>query len=226
MKLMHTIFVIPACLLISACGGSSNSTPAQPSTPQAPTAATSFVYADPTPADGEWALLKDAASTPTHLVLDLVGPTGSLFRGVGFNLKADPAKVAFSRFQDGNGVSLGYMLDKGVLHDLDEASQSVACLASAAGVKGDTLSVGLWQKCQRFEIPPVGYADQPKGSGVMNDAMDCSSAPVLQVALDLAKDALPGDAVLTITKAGAVPSDVTKDIPLRTVVRVGTLTLK
>jgi hypothetical protein len=225
MKLMHALIAIPVCLLISACGGSSSSTPNQQPVTPTPTTATSLAYTDPTPAEGEWALVKDASSTSTHLVLNLVGPTGALFRGVGFNLKADTTKVAFSRFLDGNGVSLGFMVDKGVLHDLDETSKAVACIASAAGVKGDTLSVGLWQKCKRFEIPPKGYADQPRGSSVMNDAMDCSSAPVLQVALDLAKNATPGQATLAITKAAAVPNEVTKDLPLRTTVRTGTLTL-
>ncbi|BDU71435.1 hypothetical protein [Mesoterricola silvestris] len=220
MKPMHMLLAVPACLLISACGGSTSSAPA------APVTATALAYTDPTPAAGEWALVKDPVSTPTRLVLDLVGPSGFLFRGVGFNLKADTGKVAFSRFQDSKGVSLGFMADKGILHDLDEASHAVPCVASAAGTKNDTLSVGLWQKCQRYEIPPAQYAPQPLGSGVMNEAMDCKSSPVLQVALVLAKDALPGAVTLTVTKAGAVPSEVTKDIPIQAVVKVGTLTLK
>lgn len=221
MKYKNMLLAVPALLLISACGGGHDST-------QAPASATSISYTDPARAAGEWALLKDAsASTNKRLVLNLVGPTGSLFRGVGFNLKVDTGKVAFSKFRDDNGVALGYMLDKGVLHDLDESSQPMACVATAAGVKGNILSVGLWQKCLRYEIPPDNYAAQPLGSRVMNDAMDCSTNPVLQIALDLGKDAAPGDVLLAITKAAIIPNHgKSMDLPLKTTVRVGTLTLE
>jgi len=220
MKSMKTLLAAPAILLLVACGGGSDSSPKKK--------VAGMTYTDPTPAAGEWALLKDAAaSTNKRLVLNLMGPTGSLFRGVGFNLKVDTTKVAFSRFRDANGVSLGYMLDKGVLHDLDVSSQAVPCLTSAAGVKVDTLSVGIWQKCLRFEIPPAGYVAQPIGSQNMNDAMDCSTAPVLQVALDLAKDATPGGVTLDVTKAAIIPNHGKNlDLPLKATVRVGTLTLK
>lgn len=222
MKHMTTFMAAPALLLLLACAGSSTT-----STP-APQTATSLAYTDPTPAAGEWALVKDAgASTPKRLVLNLVGPTGALFRGVGFNLKADATKVAFSRFRDDAGVSLGYMVDKGVLHDLDEASKPVPCLMSVAGVKADLLSVGIWQKCLRFEIPPAGYAAQPTGSKIMNDAMDCSTTPVLQVALDLVPGAAPGDVALAVTKAAIIPNHGKNvDVPLKATVRLGTLALK
>ena len=217
---MNTLFAVPAILLLVACGGGSDPAPA-------PVQVSGMTYTDPVPAAGEWALLKDAqASTKTRLVLNLMGPTGSLFRGVGFNLKADASKVTFSKFQDAKGVSLGYMIDKGVIHDLDESSQPVSCVASAAGVKADTLSIGLFQKCKRFTIDP-SYYPQPKGSINMNDAMDCSTVPVLQVALDLAKGVTPGVVSLAVTKAAIIPNHGTNmDVPLKATVRVGTLTLQ
>lgn len=220
MKSMKTLFALPVILLLVACSGGSNSAP---TTVQV----SGMTYTDPVPDTGEWALLKDPqASTKTRLVLNLVGPTGSLYRGVGFNLKADASKVAFSRFKDANGVSLGYMLDKGVLHDLDESSQSVSCLASAAGVKADILTVGLFQKCMRFTINPSNTV-QPQGSRNINDAMDCSTAPVLQVALDLGKDVTPGAVPLVVTKAAIIPNHGTNmEMPLKATVRVGTLTLQ
>lgn len=221
MNSMKTLLAAPAILFLLACAGSSSSTPA-------PQVASSIAYTDPTPAAGEWALVKDTgASTSKRLVLNLIGPTGALFRGVGFNLKADPTKVAFSRFRDDAGVSLGYMIDKGVLHDLDEASRPVPCITSVAGVRADLLSVGIWQKCLRFEIPPEGYAAQPSGSRIMNDAMDCSTTPVLQVALDLAQGATPGEVALTVTKAAIIPNHGKNvDLPLKATVRVGNLSLR
>ncbi len=221
MKNWNSLIAAPFLLVFLACGGSSSRTA---STPEK---ATSMTYTDPVPAAGEWSLLKDpAASTPTRLVLNLVGPTGTLFRGVGFNLKVDSQKVTFSTFKDGNGVSLGYMNDKGILHDLDDASKAVPCLASAAGVKGDTLSVGIWQKCLRFTGYP-SYYGTPTGTALMNDAMDCSTTPVLQVALDLGKDVLPGEVSMVISKAAIIPNHgKSVDLPLSATVRVGTLALK
>lgn len=219
MNLRTILFAAPALLLFVNCGGNDHNSPQ---------AATTLVYTNPTPASGEWALMKDnSASTSTRLVLNLVGPTGSLFRGVGFNLKADGSKVAFSQFQDAKGTVLGYMLDKGVLHDLDSTSQAMPCLASAAGTKGDVLSVGLYQKCLRVTILPEDQGGTvPIGSQVMNTAMDCSTTPVLQVALSLAKGALPGGASLAVLKANMIPGSAPSDLPTRTTVKVGTLTLK
>src|SRR5690348_4152321 len=58
-----------------ACGGGGGSSSNSGGTPSNPNAATKLVYTNPTPTAGQWALMKDAASTDTHLVLDLVSPT-------------------------------------------------------------------------------------------------------------------------------------------------------
>src|SRR5690348_6768659 len=65
-------FLVLASLVACGGGGSSSNSGGTPSNPNA---ATKLVYTNPTPTAGQWALMKDAASTDTHLVLDLVSPT-------------------------------------------------------------------------------------------------------------------------------------------------------
>lgn len=103
--------------LLTACGGGggsdSSSTPSGGGTSNA---ATKLVYTDPTPSSGQWALLKDAASTDTHLVLKLVPPSdaGSGF-GVGFTIAA-PSSLVWSKVAGGDATmihNLAYNLGSG-----------------------------------------------------------------------------------------------------------------
>jgi hypothetical protein len=72
-----------------ACGGGGGgSTP-----PPAPATATSLVYTDPT--TGTYKLVKNAASSGSHLVLDLMGPSSGTASGVSITLSADAAKVTW-----------------------------------------------------------------------------------------------------------------------------------
>lgn len=72
-------------------GGGSTATPAS-----------ALAYTNPT--SGTYQLVADASSTPTHLVLNLVGPSGVTLGGVGFYLDADPDDVTWSVISGGKYV--------------------------------------------------------------------------------------------------------------------------
>ncbi|MDE3032426.1 MAG: hypothetical protein KGI56_02065, partial [Acidobacteriota bacterium] len=93
-----------------ACGGGGGGSSSAP----APTA-TTLTYTDPT--SGTYLLKKDAASSGSHLVLDLVGPATGTASGVTLTLNADTTKVAWANVastdpantlvQNGTQFSLG-----------------------------------------------------------------------------------------------------------------------
>ena len=81
-----------ACVLLLAlagCGGGGGGT--------APAASGgSLAYVDPPQTQGQFALVRDAASTPGLLVLDLVGPAGTAAVGVTFGFDVASAGAAWS----------------------------------------------------------------------------------------------------------------------------------
>jgi hypothetical protein len=172
-----------ALALSLACGGGS-STPSAPAAPEAP-AATSLTYTDPTGTG--WRLVKDPASTATHLVLNLVGPTGAMTRGVGFNLQA-PATVKFEAF--GNGLALE---DAGV-YELQSATPGPLDPAALyGGVKtGNILTVGIFQKDRAF-------AAKDSGTTLARIALTLNAANKPKVGDTLA---------LTVLKAKVIPQDI------------------
>lgn len=138
-------------LLISlalACGGGSNSAPSAPP----PATATGLAYTDPSGTG--WRLLKDPASTPTRLILDLVGPSGLKTRGTGFNLVA-PASIHFGRFDE-----TGFPLRDGGVYDLlntDPTGDPLEPALLAGGVKpGNLLTVAVFQKDRRATAKDSG----------------------------------------------------------------------
>jgi hypothetical protein len=149
------------------------------------TTATSLSYVDP-PGTG-WRLVKDPGSTATHLVLSLVGPAGTLTRGVGLNVKGG-AGVRWAAFEDGLPVR-----DLGVYELRSAADEPSEAVALAGGLLRDNvLTVGIFQKDR---------ARAAKDSG----------RPLLQIAFDLdaAAGLSAGDAVaLSVTKAKAIPEDI------------------
>lgn len=148
--------------------------------------ATGLTYTDPTGTDG-WRLLKDESSTPTRLVLNLVGPAGTKTRGVGFNLQAPP-RVKFGAFDSGLPIrDLGvYKLRK----NDDDLGEPVALVG---GLKpGNLLTVGIYQKDRAREARDSGVA-------LCQIAIEFDPAAQLKV----------GDTLgLSVVKAGAIPEDI------------------
>jgi len=186
------ILLFPAGLLLgllTACGGGSNPAPVT----TGPVAVSSLTYTDPTGTG--WRLVKDATSTSTRLVLNLVGPAGLKCRGVGFNLKGADG-VAFASFD-----SAAFAKDKGVFELKNVAPDPLSPPPSpepvlfASGVKpGNLLTVGIFQKDRRASAKSANQA-------------------LVQIALslDAAKAAglAPGDALaLTVTKARIMAEDI------------------
>jgi len=201
MKKRSSLF---AGLLLSfalACGGGSHTT-----TPEAPppVPAQGLVYTDPTGTG--WRLVKDASSTATRLVLNLVGPAGLKTRGAGFNLKA-AATVRFGTFTDpaAPAINSGWPIkDTGVfeLRNTDPRDPYTGdpvppdpqdpILLAGAVKKGNLLTVGIFQKDRRASAKD---AAQP----LCQIAIEFDTAAKLN-----AKDAI----ALSIIKAKYVPEDL------------------
>ena len=183
---------------LAACGGDDNGTPVTPPPPP-PVAPTHLSYTDPTSTG--WRLVKDATSTDTKIVLNLVGPAGTQTRGVGFNLKKGMG-LAFGKFASG-----AYALDTGVFQlkgtntDFESYAGTAAdpvLFVSAPLKSGDVLSTGIFQK-DRTNVPKD------------------STAPLVQIAvtlgdfskLDLATVNASTDPYgVHVVKARIVPADI------------------
>ena len=142
--------------LALACGGGTGGALA-PSTPKA----TKLDYQDPVSAG--WRLVKDSASTPKRLLLNLVGPSGLKTRGAGFNLVAS-ASVRFGTFTPSDplpdlGVANFPIRDLGVyeLKNTDATGDPLEPVLLAGGVKpGNLLTVGIFQKDRRASAKESG----------------------------------------------------------------------
>ncbi|NNC17777.1 hypothetical protein HJC22_18850 [Corallococcus exiguus] len=147
-------------------------------------------YVDPTGTG--WRLVRNATlSSGNTLVLDLVGPTGQSGRGADLTLGLDAATAAWSTV-DGTE----YVANAG--YDLGTAPQLLK-----SGVKGSTLSVGVYQK----GAPAHAY----------NGALLSVALTVKATAETPAGTAVP----LTVLKAHALPASGS----LQTInVAVGTIT--
>jgi len=122
------LFISGLCglALLTACGGSGGSTTAT---------AGALSYQDP--AGTGFRLVRNAASTDRHLVLDLVGPSGTQGKGVAFFLQADDAKVSWVH---PTGAGSGHVAS-GSVFPLGTAPQ-----LAADKVQSGRLQVGCFQK--------------------------------------------------------------------------------
>jgi hypothetical protein len=163
MSLRPTL-ALPALLLLAACGGGGGG-----STPQGPTQSTTLAYTDPTGTG--WRLVKDPSSSPSHLVLNLVGPTGGANFGVAFTATTDATQAPWAKVTSGDAEfarNLTYTLGSGSTFFKTQ-------------VQTHALVAGLFQK-------GVGGTPTPTG------------APVLQVALSLGTGVAPGTVIpLSVT---------------------------
>jgi hypothetical protein len=142
----RSLSLLVSGLLLAACGTSS-----PPPPPPPPAAATGLDYVDP--AGSGWRLVKDGTSTGTRLVLNLVGPSGLMTRGVGFNLQA-PAAVRFGVFPNRLPVN-----DTGVYQLLGGANDPNEPVALIGGIKpGNLLTVGVFQKGREKPAQDSGRA--------------------------------------------------------------------
>lgn len=153
-----------------ACGGGGGSDSSASGGTTNPNAATKLAYTDPTPSSGQWALMKDPASTDTHLILDLVPPAEAVSGfGVGFTLGAGTG-VKWSKVSGG---------DAQYVHNIAYSLGSGVQLIKGT-VAGSTLTAGVFQK---------GLATTPVAHGI---------GATVSVALDLAPGASKAASV-TIT---------------------------
>lgn len=216
-----------AAALLVGCGGSHSSPDVSPVTPAL---ATGLAYTDPSSGSGDWKLVRNAAaSTSTHLVLDLVGPSdGTLYRGIGFTLQADTTRVAFAQFKDDKGNPVGYYKDGGVFRDVfstisNPAPQDLPPTLQAGGVTNNQLMVGIFQKTDDETWTAAT-------TGVDGAKAKACATSVLQIAIDFdpAQKALPGSVSLAVVKAKVVPQHVdtyVNRLPVAVPIKVGTLTL-
>lgn len=183
---MRKLGLLISGLLLSfvlACGGGhTSSSSASPAVP-----AKGLAYTDPS--ETGWRLVKDASSTSTRLVLDLIGPSGTLSRGVGFNLQA-PVGVHFGTFAE-TGVPIN---DTGVYELLSQdPTYPLEPKLLAGGVKaGNLLTVGIFQKDRRLSA-------KDSGSALCQVALELDTSGNLQEG-----DALP----LSVPKAKFMAGDI------------------
>ncbi len=168
----------------AGCGSSSTSNPPPP-----PASSGQLGYTDPPASSTGWRLVKNSTSTPTRLVLDLVGP-GDKARGVGFNLKADP-RVRFLPLDDGMPVhDTGVFELHSVLPDTDIPLALGEPVYFAGGVMPDNvLTVGIFQKDRHLTAKST-------------------NVPLLSIALDISKSGAAGAVSLQVVKARIIPEDI------------------
>lgn len=179
--------------LMACSGGGNNNPPVTP--PPAKTIADRLDYVNP--ASGTYTLVRDASSTSTHLVLNLMGPAGAQGTGVGFYLSADSGKVTWSKPSGSDSI-----LAHNGIFDLGASPQLAIAKAT-----GDQIQVGFYQK------------------GTTKPAVTFTASTVLaSVAVDLKPNVVPLGAVAFSAIANKAVLTNGSAAPAPIVISVGTLT--
>jgi hypothetical protein len=137
--------LLPPLALLSlaglcACGGGGGSAPAS-----APATATSLAYTDPP--SGTYRLVKDAASSGSHLVLDLQGPASGTAMGVSITLSADATRLTWVDVPAGGTTALlmknGTQFSLGSGPAIQKATATGGVLQAAVAQKNPTPAASL-----------------------------------------------------------------------------------
>lgn len=179
---------LPLLLLaLAACGGSrpytfSGGDPGGGPIPGPPAPATAFVYEDPLDTSG-WRLVRNAASTPERLVLDLMPPAGGSGMGVTLEISVPAAIAAW-----------------------DEAGPAPGCpyqgtLVQRFSRNGGTLRLLL---SQRPPIPPASYGAGPVATLALRKAAGAPLGPVSMTFANAAHLAAPLVSPETVVPAAGV----------------------
>ncbi len=167
MKTMLKCTPALALAALVACGGGGSSDAGSGSAPSNPNAATKLAYTNPTPTGTQWALKKNASSTDTHLILDLVPPSDAASGfGVGFTLNA-PTSVAWTKVAGA---------DAQLIHNTAYALGSGTQLIKGVSSNGNLIA-GVYQQ------------------GLSTAAVAHNTGAVASIALDLAPGALKAASV-------------------------------
>ncbi|GEM_PF-1865550 len=154
MRVLERAALVLAVVALLACKGSEGTAP------DAPLAtATALSYAD-SGSPAQWRLAANAASTPTHLVLDLLAPTGTSGMGVTLILTADPARAKWGGV---DGTSL-----------VASSVYTGTVLTRASRVGGD-LRIFI---SQENPAPPVTYGTAPVLSVALDLVPGAPTGPV------------------------------------------------
>ena len=129
MKYAASFLSVLSLTVLVGCGGGGSSSGS------AANATTSLTYQNPTTTD--FRLVQNVTSTPTHLILDLVGPSGTQTKGVALFLSVDTTKAVWS-FPT---AAAGAYVAPGSVIPLGTAPQMLA-----SKVQSGILQVGIFQK--------------------------------------------------------------------------------
>jgi hypothetical protein len=156
------------------------------------------------PVSGTYQLMRNPAlSTPSHLVLELVGPAATTGRGVVFSLTVDTAKVSWSNVAPADPP--GTYVQNGTAFDLGTGGQVLK-----GKVNGEELQAVAAQK---GAASPSVQLNQP----LARIAMDLKPSQNLWAGTPITFTAIPGKSLALLGPAGS---------PQAIQIAVGSLTAK